>query len=921
MSRYLIGIDLGTTNSCVAYVDTFHPQAPIQPLPIPQLVAPGVVEPRPLLPSFCYLAAPGEWQEGALVLPWSQSRDYIVGALALTHGSRVPSRLVTAAKSWLCHSAASRRDPILPTSGDAAARISPVTATARYLSHIAEAWNFAIARGRGDDTLEQQEVILTVPASFDEVARALTAEAAKSAGYGAVTILEEPQAAFYCWIDAHETSWQRILTAGDTVLVCDVGGGTTDFSIISVKGEGSSLTLERMAVGDHLLLGGDNIDVAIAHYVAAKLEGGNELSSTQWLELCHQCRHAKEQLLGGGKESFRLTLRGSGSRVVEGSVTTLLTYDELLREVLQGFFGDYSWQESLNKTPSRGLRTMGLPYEDEPSIVKQLATFLATHGLGGEPVRPSHLLFNGGTLHPRPFQDALIASITRWFGRAPTPLTTPHFDSAVARGAAYYGKVRRGLGVTIGGGSPRSYYLAIQVKDSKGSTTMQAMTLLARGAEEGATYTAPHTFLLTPNTAVTFDLYTSHTRLYDKPGELIALDPTTLHRLPPIHTILRYGKQGSLEPIAVRLGLSLTAIGTLELWLASVDSTHRWSLAFQLRTVTGQEDTLKIVGEARRDVTYEASHSLAAVALITEAFTPGSGIIPKTLPERLEALLAMPRRQWSPSLLRTLWPPLLARAQQRCLSTAHAERWWHLAGWLLRPGYGYPLDDFRIKELWKVLLADLKSSKADEVVMQQLICIRRIAGGLTRGQQTQAVADSLSLLMAGRGSPLPQQVRRQRALYDERLRTVAAMEWLDVAVKTRLADALVARIAGADATNAELFALGRLAARHLVYAPLSSVIPSRQCAVWLERLIDATGSSEKEAWLPLIGQMARLTGHREIDIGESLRRRLLSHFVAGEEGDRERLHTLLTSVQPFTLQEQEQSLGDLLPPGLTLADH
>lgn len=916
--RYLIGIDLGTTNSCVAYVDTTHPQSPVQLLSIPQLTAPGVVEARPLLPSFCYLSHPGEWPEGATALPWTPRRDYVVGTLALQHGGRVPTRLVAAAKSWLCHSAAARRDPILPVAGEASDRISPVEATVRYLTHIAEAWNWTMARNSADDAFELQEVVLTVPASFDEVARALTVEAAKKAGYGAVTMLEEPQAAFYCWIDAHREGWRRELHAGDTVLVCDVGGGTTDFSLIAVVDKGGILALERMAVGNHLLLGGDNIDAAIAHYAAEKLgDTHGDLTAVQWLQLCHQARLAKEHLLGAEKESFRLLLPGSGSRVVAGSVGVTLTRAELLEMLCQGFFGSYSWEEALHLTPSRGMRTMGLPYEDEPSITKHMAAFLAAHSGNKAPAAPTHLLFNGGTLQPRPFQQALVDALTRWFGKAPRPLVSPHFDSAVARGAAYYGKVRRGLGVRIGGGSPRSYYLAIQVQgrgqDQSTATSTQALTLLPRGADEGASYTAPHTFLLTPNAPVAFDLYTSHTRLSDHPGALIAIDPAELHRLPPIHTVLRYGKQGSSEPLAVRLGLSLTAIGTLELWLEAQQSPHRWNLEFQLRTAAGQDDSLRTVGTARRDVTYEASHSDAAAALITATFTAGIGADPKALPEQLEAALDLPRREWPPSLLRHLWTPLLAAAPQRELSTAHEQRWWNLAGWLLRPGYGHPLDDFRLRELWKIILAEIRRQKTPEVLLQQLICLRRIAGGLNRGQQTQAAADSLTALLPARGQPLPAPLRRQPALYAERLRLVAAMEWLDTSVKERLADALVKCIAAGSTDSAEFWALGRLSARHLLYASLSSVVASQRCSLWLEQLLQAK-EARGPLWLSLIGQMARLTSHREVDISLSLRQRLAAHFAT----DNERLHALLTSVQPFDAAETESSFGEALPPGLTL---
>jgi molecular chaperone DnaK (HSP70) len=912
--RYLIGIDLGTTNSCVAYADTQQPLAPVQLLPIPQLIAAGVVEPRPMLPSFCYLAMPEEWAEDALSLPWTAQRDYAVGSLALQHGARVPTRLITAAKSWLCHSAAARRDPILPPGGEAKLRISPVDATARYLAHIADAWNWTIGRYRKEDAFELQEVILTVPASFDEVARALTAEAAKKAGYGTVTILEEPLAAFYCWIDTHAASWEQELGPDATVLVCDIGGGTTDFSLVKTSERMDAMTLERRAVGEHLLLGGDNIDAAIAHYAADRLEKGDELSSIQWLQLCHQCRMAKEQLLSGDRASYTLHITGTGQHVVEGSRSLILTRQELLQLTQDGFFGSYSWQEACQKLPARGIRTMGLPYEDESSISKHMAVFLATHGTEGKPAVPTHILFNGGTLRPLAFQTSLIDNLERWFGVRPQSLASPHFDSAVARGAAYYGKVRRGIGVRIAGGSPRSYYLAVGTKDGS-QVSLQALTLVARGAEEGTTYTSEQTFQVTPNKPVSFELYTSHTRLDDLPGDLIAVDPTELHRLPPIHTILRYGKNTTVDAVPVQLQLTLTAIGTLELWLVAENSQHRWKLEFQLRAATGQEDTLRTVGEERHDVTYDAAHYAAAALVVTQAFTPGSGLDLKKLTEQLEAVLGMPRKEWPPSALRALWTPLLAAAPQRMLSSQHEERWWNLAGWLLRPGYGYPLDDFHIRELWKIILAELKRNKSHNVLQQQLICFRRVAGGLNRGQQAQIAAESLALLLPARGSPLPLTLRRQTALYWENLRAVAAMEWLDSSVKVRLGDALVARVKSGDSSQAERWALGRIAARQLTYAPLHAVVASRVCAAWLNQLlhIKFTGTSDT---LLMVGQMARLTGHREIDLPLALRQELLQHFARGEGGDR--LSALLTTVQPMTAVEAESTFGEALPPGLIL---
>lgn len=886
--RYIIGIDLGTTNSCVAYVDTLKGQGTLQPLLMHQLAAEGYVEARAVLPSYCYQTTPDEWAPGALALPWGGSSNYIVGMLALEAGMRRPGRLVAAAKSWLAHSAAARRDPILPLVGEASLRLSPVEATARYLKHLAAVWDW----GHPEDPFCEQEVVVGIPASFDEVARALTVEAAVKAAYGPVTLLEEPQAAFYSWVEGSEAEWSKSFHSGDHILVVDVGGGTSDFSIISVTEE---LAFQRMAVGDHLLLGGENIDMAIAHYILEAHPPAQELTQEQWHQLLHQSRRAKEQLLGHDEESYRISVGGKGARLVEGSYTAVIERREIERLTIEGFFGLYPWEEAQKLPPARGIRTMGLPYEDEPSITKHLAAFLATHN--SPP--PTHILFNGGTLQPKAFQEAIINSIKLWYGRSPKLLTNKHYESAVARGAAYYGKVRRGLGVAIRGGSPRSYYLALDDE--------RAITLLARGAQEGESYRAPQQFILMANKPVTFDLYTSHTRLHDSPGEVVTLEAGSFHRLPPIRTLMRYGKGQSSEEIHVHLTLTLSPIGTLELSLSSDTSPHKWKLEFQLRSSSGQEDARTMVQEGRRDITFHTEQCQKAQAVILAAYNDG-GITPHRLVEELERALSFPRKEWSPSVLRGLWPALIAVAPHRAKSDALEARWWHLAGWLLRPGYGYPLDDFRMKELWKVILAELKRPKPSELLLQQLICFRRVAGGLSRGQQLQLAQETLVLLLPQRGSPIPAALMRQPALYEERLRMVAAMEWIDNSIKYKLATALAARLAKGQGMKAEWWALGRLAARHLVYAPLSYAFTSEQCSSLLTALL----TSSERIPSAFLEQAARLTGYREVDLPVSLRDKILTFYPE------EALKRLLTEVVPINRQDEEALFGDVLPPGLRL---
>jgi len=603
--RYIIGIDLGTTNSCVSFVDTESPKLAVEAFYIPQLSAPGFVEHRAVLPSFCYLTLPHEWAEGSLDLPWKKQESLVTGWFAQTQGEKSPNRCIQSAKSWLCHSAANRRDRILPFEASAGIeKLSPVQATANYLKHLKNAWNHLMGKGRPENEFDAQEIILTVPASFDEVARTLTVEAAKEAGYLSMTLLEEPQAAFYCWIAAHEKKWEQLFNEGDTILICDVGGGTTDFSLVQVVNQHNQRTFQRMSVGDHLLLGGDNMDAALCHQLEQKIN--QELNPLQHQQLRYQAQRAKEELLNPANvdiEKYQCILQGTGSKVIQDSLHVNISKKEIEDCLLQGFFGVYPWNVAIDAKKGTPFRTMGLPYETEPSITKHLACFLQKAAkICGETKAPDYVLVNGGTMKPHIFQKAILDSLSLWFpAKTPQLLTSPSLDLAVSRGAAYYGKVRRGLGVKIYGGVPRGYYLALETKDA----AHKALTLLARGAEEGATYQPQETFWVSPNKPVAFHLYSSEVRLHDQQGELIEIAAEEMHRMPPIHTILRYGKGGEDQKIPVNLHMSLTSIGTLELWLQSQKTEHRWALEFQIRAFSGQEDHLLSLKEARADETYD----------------------------------------------------------------------------------------------------------------------------------------------------------------------------------------------------------------------------------------------------------------------------------------------------------------------------
>lgn len=921
--RYIIGIDLGTTNSALAFIDTEQPILSLQLFAIPQLTASGKIDALPSLPSFCYLVAAGEWPPGALKLPWKEETVTFVGQFAKLQGARVPTRLVQSAKSWLCNVAANRRDKILPVeAADFSQRLSPVEASTKYLAHVRDAWNATMAKGDPALELEEQEVILTVPASFDEVARSLTVEAARQAGFLHITLLEEPQAAFYSWISQHEREWQTHFKAGESILVCDVGGGTTDFSLINIQQQGDQLAFQRMAVGDHLLLGGDNIDAALAHYLEKKLqaEGHAPLESTQWLQLQAEARAAKEYLLQPGvkdHESYPIVIQGTGSSVVKGGLSVSIQRKEVEDLLLEGFFGFHALDEALKLQRSRGFRTMGLPYEDEPSITKHMAHFLKQAHYLESGKRIDYILFNGGTLKPEIFQQAIEKALTHWFSHAPVRLTSLSLDLAVARGAAYYGKARRGLGVAIGGGLPRTYYLKVDVKEPSGQLTAKALTLLPRGSQEEHVFQPEQIFSLRPNTPVAFHLLTSHVRLQDQQGTLVEIDPTEIQELPPIQTILRFGrKQTQTETdstLPVRLGIRLTAIGTIEMWLDSQTSDHKWTLEFQLRSATGQDAPLAQSMSIVQDEMFEKGYLDEAKRTIERLFQSDSSLKPNQIMELLEKQIGSSRREWGPSLLRELWDPLLKVAAQRKLSMEHEARWWNLAGFFLRPGYGYPLDDFRLKELWKIILADLKSLKSPESMTQLWICFRRIAGGLSKGQQVQIASELIPLVLDKKTNKIDIKRKSDLYMYSEKIRALAALERLDIPLKMRLGEALVDRLLKQEAASYDYWSLGRIGARHLMYGSAGQVVPKETCAKWIEQLLKQQPTQEnRESMLFMLGQLARKTDHRELNLSEELIQKILKYYPD------EYLKQCILEARKLTAQEQEQVFGERLPAGLVL---
>jgi molecular chaperone DnaK (HSP70) len=534
---------------------------------IPQLVSPNEVAAEKLLPSFLFIPGERDFPPGSTALPWDPSPQYVVGRLAQRRGAEVPSRLVSSAKSWLPFST------MLPVSApEGVTRVSPVEASAEYLRHLRQAWNKEVP-------FDEQDVLITVPASFDAVARDLTGKAAEAAGYKSVTMLEEPQAAFYAWIERHP-DWRERIAPGDLVLVVDIGGGTTDFSLIGVSEKAGELRLERIAVGEHILLGGDNIDLALAHTVAARIK--TKLDTFQMQALWSNCRLAKEKLLSSEVEELPVTILGKGSSLIGGTIKTKLLRSQV-EEVLEGFFPRTARDTMPEKARRAGLQEIGLPYASDAAITRHLAKFLnQPDGFAA----PSHVLFNGGVMHAQFARDRVMQVLNTWLAEAGKPaaqaLTGEDLMHAVARGAAYYGASRHGAGVRIRGGIARSYYVGIEsaMPAVPGiPAPVKALAVAQFGMEEGTSVPIPHReFGLIVDEPAEFRFFSSVTRRNDEPGVLIEEFGDELQELAPIEIKL----SGSAGVVPVSFETVITETGILQLWCVAKDG-RRWKVEFNAR--------------------------------------------------------------------------------------------------------------------------------------------------------------------------------------------------------------------------------------------------------------------------------------------------------------------------------------------------
>jgi hypothetical protein len=601
--RYIIGIDLGTTNSALSYVENRPDADPfalprVELLAIPQLVNPSEMRDEDLLPSFLYIPGPSDFPAGSTALPWDPQPETVVGRLAQKRGIENAGRLVSSAKSWLSHGGVDRTAPILPyRAPEGVPKYSPVDASRRYLDHLRHAWDSKMP----DAPFTEQHVLVTVPASFDAVARDLTLKAAEQAGYRNITLLEEPQAAFYAWIERH-SDWRERVAVGDLILVVDIGGGTTDFTLIAVTEQAGELTLERVAVGEHILLGGDNIDLALARLVADQLaQQGTKIDNFQLQALWNNCRTAKEKLLdpGNKKDEAPVTILGKGTGLVGGSIKAKLQRADLEHLLSEGFLPAVSSSDMPARQRRAGLQEIGLPYAADAAMTRHLARFLrqqastAEHGgvrRGPSGLAcPTHILFNGGVLNASLIRERILTVLDSWLaeeGLPPIkPLSGEDLMHAVSRGAAYYGLARRGRGVRIRGGVPRTYYVAIEsaMPSIPGfAAPLKALTVVAFGMEEGTDLRIPNReFGLVVGEPAEFRFFTSAVRKNDQPGDLIEDFGDDLEELAPMEVNLP-AEQNAADVVPVSFETVVTETGMLQLWCVARDG-RRWKLEFNVR--------------------------------------------------------------------------------------------------------------------------------------------------------------------------------------------------------------------------------------------------------------------------------------------------------------------------------------------------
>lgn len=950
--RFVVGIDLGTTNCACSYVDLDRLErgegTAIETFLIPQGVAPNVAEERDVLPSF-FARTPNppvlDWEtseqrrdfslKGRAGLAPKDGKYGVVGTLARDYGAVETDSFVSSAKSWLCHSGVDRGAPILPWSVGSASehegdsprrRWSPVEISSFYIRHIRAAWNAK----RPDFPLETQDVVLTIPASFDETARMLTLEAAKLAGLPRVALVEEPQAAFYSWLAKHEEDWTDFVAPGQKILVCDVGGGTTDFALIYAlerEGEdtrGGRVKFYRVAVGDHLVLGGDNLDHALYKYLEAKVleKRTTPLSSRERALLLKEAREAKEAFLGednDGPTTRRVFLPSAGSKLIGGGVSIEIERSEVEKLLVDGFFP----LTDASSVPARrrsGLRELALPYAADPAVTKYLAYFLAAHENAGRALERAGaigglrsvagaasesgvdaVLFNGGAFESPKLRARIVENLTNWRGSAPTVLHNESLYLAVARGAAYYGLALRGRGARIGASLARTYYVGVGLADAEGGSARRAkaVCLLPSQCEPGDEIVLEKTFKLAVEQPVSFPIFVSSVRATDAPGDLVDIDPNETRELAPIRTALKTRSRAKKEArtITARLVARPTEIGTIELFLQEVlpedapvrARASRWTLQFDARGgVQSDWEAGDSEGESEGVVDeslVEAARNALRALFASDGELGGlERIKPGELYRKISDGFGVPKDEIPFTALRRLAETALELASGRNRGPAVEARWLNWLGFALRPGFGSAADDWRVEQTWKTVAGRLLFN-TPETRMQNWILWRRVASGLTAGRQLtlaepilSSVRDFRRQLVEGQGKRPSLDLASQEGA--EIWRMLGALELLPLDVKEEIGDAILdvsVKKRTRPIRDALVWALGRIGARVLFNAPLDRTLAPSVAARWAARLLDACDSGAIEptgADFFALAQLTRVSGESAFDVDVATRARV-----------------------------------------------
>ncbi|EHK9546849.1 hsp70 family protein [Vibrio alginolyticus] len=932
--RFLVGIDLGTTNTVVAYCEITDnlEQSEVSLFDIDQLIGPGEVVRKPLLPSFRYHPAVGQISPSDLTLPWENEpvsgdiSNVIVGEWARELGAKVEGRQVSSAKSWLSHQAVDRSSDILPWAGaQDVDKVSPVIASASYLNHIRQAWNYR----HPSNKLEDQDVVVTVPASFDETARKLTLEAAQLAGLKKIVLLEEPQAVCYDWYARHQQTAADELKELPLILVCDVGGGTTDLSLIEASfSSHDELALDRIGVGEHLMLGGDNLDLALAHLAESRFNQSKKLTAASLTKLIQQTRKAKENLLSASApEEVKITMLGSGSKLLGGTKSIGLSKQEVHQIALDGFFPLSDFSEVPDKRRSAVVE-FGLPYVADPAVSKHVAEFLTQHqqvaraALGIEDDKqnaiPVGLLLNGGVFNSELVIERVTTLLSDWRGAPVTVLDNPHPDWSVALGAVAFGKARRGAQLKIGGGAARSYFLHLQEKNKMG----KALCLLAKGTEEGHEIRlSGRRFSLTLGEPVRFNLLTStHDTLTNNTsiqnGVMVDVDPDLFAPLPPYITTLE-GEGAELqanqkERVEVQLACQLTEVGTLKMECVSAeDDSKRWELEFEVRNKqTDDSEQVKLHPKLN-----ECKELIARLYSGNKKSAESKEI--KTLAKDLEKKLGK-RDEWDFTTLRQLFDTFAQGRKRRRRSEQHEKNWLRLAGFALRPGFGDPTDSWRIEQVWGLYQQNIQF-KNHQGWTDWWVFWRRIAGGLSQEQQETILADIAKYLHPG-AMKNPQSAKAAQDMgYESMVRLSASLEHLEVEDKVLLATWFLSKAINQNQfEQAHWWAMGRLASRTPLYGSQHNVVPREQAEQWLPKLLEQNW--QKEPMIAFAAVMiCRKTGDRLFDISDDYREQVLAKLKQSKVP--ESWVSLVEEVKELSESESKRIFGDALPSGLTLVNN